>query len=70
MGLREAKDRRRLVVASVIVLVGLVALVSVAPSLYEVEAKGHGPPLVPYEHSGLVYKVRVLDLFSVYAGSR
>jgi hypothetical protein len=42
-------------------------LVSLAPSLYEVEAKGKGPPLVPYEGSGLVYKVRVLDLFSIRA---
>jgi hypothetical protein len=67
MGLRPGKGRRRLVVASVVVLVGLVALVSLAPSLYDVQAKGHGPPLVPYEHSGLVYKVRVLDLFSIYA---
>jgi hypothetical protein len=67
MGPRSGKGRRRVVVASVFAVVALVALVSLAPSLYEVEAKGKGPPLVPYEHSGLVYKVRVLDLFSVYA---
>src|SRR4249919_1940736 len=67
MGPRPGKRRRRLIVASVVALVGLVALVSLAPSLYDVQAKGRGPPLVPYEHSGLVYKVRVLDLFSIYA---
>jgi hypothetical protein len=54
-------------VASVVIVLTLAALVYLAPSLYEVEAKGKGPPLVPYEGSGLVYKVRVLDLFSVYA---
>jgi hypothetical protein len=59
--------RRRLVIASVVAIVVLVALTSLAPSLYEVEAKGKGPPLVPYEGSGLVYKVKVLDLFSIYA---
>jgi hypothetical protein len=59
--------RGRLIVASVAVVVTLAALVSLAPALYDVEAKGKGPPLVPYEGSGLVYKVRVLDLFSVYA---
>ena len=67
MRLRPGNRRRRLVVASVAAIVLLVALVSLAPSLYDVEAKGKGPPLVPYEGSGLVYKVRVLDLFSIYA---
>ena len=60
-------DRRRLIVASVAVLLILVLLVSAAPSLYEVVDKGRGPPLVPYEGSGLVYKIRVLDLFNLYA---
>jgi hypothetical protein len=59
--------RRRLVVAVAVVFLGLVALVSLAPSLYDVVAKGKGPPIVPYEDSGLVYKVRVVDLFTVYA---
>jgi len=44
-----------------------VALVLLAPSLYDVVDKGRGPPIVPYEHSGLVYKVRVLDAFTLYA---
>jgi hypothetical protein len=60
-------DRRRLVGASVVVVLTLSALVYFAPSLYDVEAKGKGPPLVPYQGSGLVYKVRVLDAFSLYA---
>lgn len=64
---RSDQDRRRLIVASVAIVLTLAALVYLAPSLYEVQAKGKGPPLVPYEGSGLVYKVRVLDLFSVYA---
>jgi hypothetical protein len=64
---RSDQGRRRLIVASVAVALTLAALVYLAPSLYEVEAKGKGPPLVPYEGSGLVYKVRVLDLFNVYA---
>jgi hypothetical protein len=64
---RSDQDWRRLIVASVAVVLTLAALVYFAPSLYEVEAKGKGPPLVPYEGSGLVYKVRVLDLFNVYA---
>jgi hypothetical protein len=59
--------RRRLVVAAAVALLALAALVSVAPSLYDVVAKGKGPPVVPYEGAGLVYKVRVLDLFTIYA---
>jgi hypothetical protein len=66
---RSRHGRRRLVVASVITAVALAALVSLAPSLYDVVAKGKGPPIVPYEGSGLVYKVRVLDLFTIYADS-
>jgi hypothetical protein len=64
---RSTRDRRRLVIASVAIVLILATLVYIAPSLYDVEAKGKGPPLVPYEGSGLVYKVRVLDLVSVYA---
>jgi hypothetical protein len=60
-------DRRRLIVASAAVVLTLAALAYLAPSLYDVQSKGRGPPLVPYEGSGLVYKVKVLDLFSVYA---
>jgi hypothetical protein len=66
---RAGHARRRLVVASVIAALGLAALVSLAPSLYDVVDKGKGPPLVPYEGTGLIYKVRVLDLFDVYADS-
>ncbi len=51
----------------VIAAVALAALVSLAPSLYDVVDKGKGPPIVPYEGSGVVYKVRVLDQFTVYA---
>ncbi|MEA2403206.1 MAG: hypothetical protein QOK00_3609 [Thermoleophilaceae bacterium] len=54
-------------VASVCAAVALAALVSLAPSLYEIVEKGRGPPLVPYEGTGLIYKVRVLDVFDVYA---
>jgi hypothetical protein len=64
---RSGHGRRRLVIAFVLVAIALAALVSLAPSLYEIEAKGKGPPIVPYEGAGLVYKVRVLDLFSLYA---
>jgi len=61
------KRHKALVVAgAAIVLVGLAVLVSFASSLYEVEDKGRGPGIVPY-HSGLVYKIRVLDTFTVYA---
>jgi hypothetical protein len=60
-------DRRRLIVASVVVLVFLGVLAEAAPSLYDVQSKGRGPPLVPYEDSGLVYKIRVLDVFNAYA---
>jgi hypothetical protein len=58
-----------LVVAAALTVLVLAAVVAVAPSLYEVEARGKGPPLVPYESSGVVYKVRVLDRFSVYGDS-
>ncbi len=60
-------DRRRLIAASVVVLVFLAVLAEAAPSLYDVQSKGRGPPLVPYEDSGLVYKIRVLDVFNAYA---
>jgi hypothetical protein len=60
------RGRRRIVAALVIAAVALAALVSLAPSLYEVVDKGKGPPIVPYEDSGLVSKVRALDLFTVY----
>jgi hypothetical protein len=40
---------------------------SQASSLYDVVAKGSGPPIVPYEGTGVVYKIRVLDLVTIYA---
>lgn len=58
--------RRRLIVASVLVVVTLALLAYLAPSFYDVQDKGRGAPLVPYE-SGLVYKIRILDLVNVYA---
>jgi hypothetical protein len=65
---RSGTDRRRIMIASaVVVVVTLVALVSLAPSLYDVEDKGKGPPIVPYEGTGVVYKVKVLGTFTVYA---
>lgn len=64
---RSGKGRRRLIAASVVIILILAALVSLAPSLYEVEAKGKGPPIVPYQGAGVVYKVKVLGLFTVYA---
>lgn len=65
---RSSRDRRRLIVASVVaVVVLLIVLVSVAPSLYEVEAKGKGPPIVSYEGTGVVYKIKVLGTFTLYA---
>jgi hypothetical protein len=62
-----ASRGRRLIAASVVVLAILAMLALAAPSLYEVRDKGHGPPLVPYEGTGLVYEIRVLDLFDAYA---
>ncbi|MEA2361941.1 MAG: hypothetical protein QOD71_1086 [Thermoleophilaceae bacterium] len=67
MSPRSGHGRRHLAIASVLVAIALAALVSLAPSLYEIEAKGKGPPIVPYEGAGLVYKVRVLDLFTLRA---
>jgi hypothetical protein len=51
--------------AAGIAVVAVALLVTFASSLYEVQEKGRGPGIVPY-HSGLVYKVRVLDAFTVY----
>jgi hypothetical protein len=55
------------VIAAVVVVVGLAALATQASSFYDVVDKGRGEPLVPYEGTGLIYKIRVLDLFDVYA---
>jgi hypothetical protein len=61
------KHRRALIVASLAVaLVGAALLVAFASSFYEVQEKGRGPGIVPY-HSGLLYKVRVLDAVTLYA---
>ncbi|MEA2330209.1 MAG: hypothetical protein QOH58_347 [Thermoleophilaceae bacterium] len=57
---------RRTIVVLVIAAVALGALFLMARFAYEVEDKGKGPGIVPYE-SGLIYKVRVLDTFTVYA---
>ena len=65
--MKFASPRGRVLVAgAVVVALGLAILVLIAPSLYEVEDKGRGPPIVPYD-SGVVYKVRVLDTFTLYA---
>jgi hypothetical protein len=65
MSLGWPRATKRLLVAGTLVgAVALALLVFLAPSLYEVQDKGRG--VVPYD-SGLVYKVRVLDLFTVYA---
>ena len=61
-----AKHRGLIVASALIAVVALTALLALAPSLYEVQDKGRGPGIVPYE-SGVVYKVRVLDAFTVYA---
>jgi hypothetical protein len=57
-------SRRVLVAASILGLV-LVALVLMAPSLYEVQDRGRD--VVPYPNTGEVYKLRVLDTVTVYA---
>jgi len=57
---------RLAVVFVVIAILALAVLFAMAPSAYDVEDKGRGPGIVPYE-SGLVYKVRVFDSFTVYA---
>jgi hypothetical protein len=57
-------SRRALVAASTLGLV-LVALVLMAPSLYEVQDRGRD--VVPYPNTGDVYKIRVLDTVTVYA---
>jgi uncharacterized membrane protein len=64
---RGASGKQGLIAFAAAVAVALVALVLLAPSLYDVVDKGKGPPIVPYEHSGVVYKVRVLDAFTLYA---
>jgi hypothetical protein len=65
---RSIRDRRRLIAASVVAVIALlVVLASLSSSLYDVQAKGKGPPIVPYEGTGVVYKVKVLDTFTIYA---
>jgi hypothetical protein len=65
---RLIRDRRRLIAASVVAVIALlVVLASLSSSLYDVRAKGKGPPIVPYEGTGVVYKVKVLDTFTIYA---
>src|SRR5919107_4463461 len=69
MGPRSSRDRRRLVAASAaaVVVLALAGLASQASSFYDVLDKGRGEPLVPYEGTGVIYKIRVLDLVNVYA---
>jgi hypothetical protein len=65
---RPSRDRRRLFVASIAVIVVVLAgLASQVSSFYDVLDKGRGQPLVPYEGTGLIYKIRVLDLVNIYA---
>jgi hypothetical protein len=61
----SARTVKRLVLAGGLAAVGALALlVFLAPSVYEVQDKGRN--VVPYD-SGVVYKVRVLDEFNLYA---
>src|SRR5215204_782033 len=62
-----ARRRSRLMIVAAVATVALAAVLFSASSLYDVVDKGKGPPIVPYEGGGVVYKVRVLDLFNVYA---
>ena len=62
------KQRRLVGVLSLVALI-VVVLAVLAPSLYEVQDKGRGPAIVPYEGTGLIYKIRVLDSVTVYADS-
>lgn len=54
-------------VLALALLVSLAAAFWFAPSAYEVVDKAKGPPVVSYEDSGLVYEIRVLEAFTVYA---
>ena len=61
----SARTVKRLVlVGGLAAVVALALLVFLAPSVYDVQDKGRN--VVPYD-SGLVYKVRVLDEFNLYA---
>jgi hypothetical protein len=61
----EHSGRRRILVACAAVgVVAAVAIVALAPSLYEVVRSGRD--LVP-QASGLLYEVRVLDKFTIFA---
>ena len=64
--LARGEGKRGLFAFAAVAVVSLAMLVVLAPSLYEVVAKGDGPPVVPYE-AGEVYKIRLLDLFTFYA---
>lgn len=67
MKLVASKHRRALILVGLAVgLLGLAMLVPFASSLYEVQDEGRGPGIVPYR-SGLLYEVRVLDAFTLYA---
>jgi len=68
MSRRPRLERRRLAVVLAAAFLLLLAVgFSAAPSLYEVQAKGDGPPIVPYEGGGDVYKIRILDAVTIYA---
>jgi len=60
----SATDTKRLLLAGVLVVLTLALLTFVGPSLYEVTDKGKD--VVPYD-SGVVYELRVLDEFTLYA---
>jgi hypothetical protein len=52
--------------AALIPMGALAGVVLIGPELYEVEDKGRGPGIVPYE-SGVIYKVRLLGELLLYA---
>jgi hypothetical protein len=61
---RAVNSKRKLLfAATAIAIISLAVLLAEARSLYEVQDKGN---IAPYE-SGKVYKLRVLDRFTVYA---
>jgi hypothetical protein len=64
-----SRNRKWLVGALSLLALIVVVLAMLAPSLYEVQDKGRGPAIVPYEGTGLIYKIRVLDSFTLYADS-
>jgi hypothetical protein len=65
--MRFASPKLRLALGAVLLLaLGGMGLLLLAPELYEVQDKGRGPGIVPYE-SGLIYKLRLFDSLTLYA---